>query len=106
MSQATTDQHIEFTPEALTSIRMMIDRARLVGDHYGTGSQEFGRVADSLLSSLCNMLRLGGRIRAEGNLELLCITEHLVYGVNFHLDRDGDGDEGRHNLLGVWSVNS
>ncbi len=98
------DVTIELTEQALRNITRMYDRVQYVGDVYGEMSDEHQKMRASLFHCLIGMFRLGGRITAEDDLSLYCVSPTIHYGMNFSPKRLEDG--GRDPLLGTWSLNS
>jgi hypothetical protein len=94
-----------FTPEALKVMSDMGDRVAVIRSHFGEYSEEFSNIAASYAGSVSNMIRLGGRVYADGELSLIVGNDFLTYGVVFHNRNYRDLDF-PHNLMGEWSVHS
>jgi hypothetical protein len=76
-----------------------------IGEHHEATT----KMALSLSRSLIQMMRLGGRITADGELSLYCRNDYIDYGVNFHSKKlvlVSPVDEIEYDLAGEWSVNS
>lgn len=78
---------LEITEAAESNISAMLVRVGTIGATYGESSPEYKLASDSLLTSLAQVLRLGGRITAEDDLSLYCVS-FIHYGVVFHAKRN------------------
>lgn len=78
---------LEITEAAEGNISAMLVRVNQIQMQYGVNSDEWQRAVSSCNSALANMLRLGGRITAEDDLSLYCVS-FIHYGVVFHAKRN------------------
>lgn len=97
-----SDHPVQFTPEALSTLQDMRQRINQVACVYGRRSDEYVEMLESFSEALVGIVRLGGRISADGDLSLLGVSI-IVYGVVF-FPRKHNGD--RDPLLGSWSLHS
>lgn len=77
---------IELTPEAERNIGNMLRRVGEISNYYGF-HDEYKKASESLLTSLAQMIRLGGYIYAEDDLSLNGVS-WITYGVIFHHKRN------------------
>ena len=93
-----------FTDSADKTIYNMRMHVNNIGQYFGIGSKQYRDASISLMNCLSQMIHLGGNIHSDGNLDLICVTDNITYGVNFHSSTN-DVDEGC-PIPGTWSINS
>lgn len=102
---------LEITDEASKVIVNMRDKLSQARHAIGENDPMYVKMAESLAFSLITMLGLGGRITADGDVDLYCVGEFITYGVNFHSREHPDKGmrealRGLNVVIGEWSVNS
>ena len=102
---------INFTKEAIAVLAAQEEQCRQVASFYGGNSSEYLKMANSMLWCLTTVIRLGGNIWADGELDLVGNAEFLTYGMNFHNGNPYDHHENPDTVTngptyGTWSINS
>jgi hypothetical protein len=91
---------IEFTEQAMDTIRNMGNEVRRLQYELGEDNKHFIAAASSLSLSLIQMMNLGGKVMSDGEFSLICQNDYLTYGVNYTGTSYNEYD------AGTWSVNS
>lgn len=96
------DSAVVVTAEAKNTIRNMLAEVERLSSEIGHGSLEHHRAALSLAETLGRMITFDGlsKISSDGDLDLLCETPWITFGVNY------TGSSYNVNRAGTWSINS
>lgn len=102
--------YINFSDSAVEVLKAQEQLCARVEGFYGKNSSEYLKMIESRLNCLNSIIRLGGEIYADGDLELVGQAEFLVYGMNFHYVKDNkmpiNGTTIVPVIYGTWSINS
>lgn len=113
---AENEKTLTFSPEAIAELEKIRQRIAHIGEAFGERSTEFVSASVSFNNSMLAMIRLGGKVYRDSDLNLICHNEWITYGVNFHSKYYVAGEEpeivleyakiGVDARPGTWSVNS
>lgn len=103
-----SEHTIVISEKAEKTISNMRQRVAAVAAHYGETSEEYLKVLESFAGVMLQMIRLGGQIVSDGDIELAGLTKTgLEYHLIWHRKLiSGAPNYERDPLLGEWSSHS
>lgn len=102
---------IHFSDKAMENISNMNNRVTVIGNCFGTDSEEYKLASRTLGHVLSNVIRLGNNISGEDDLSLNGVTAYgMHYGVVWFPRRKRESDDPMmaeyYALCGEWSIHS
>lgn len=77
-------KNLSIEPEAIEVIKNQEKLCEEVKKFYGKNSPEYVDIVDSRNDCLSFILKLGGKLYANGEYDVYGETEYVIYGMNFN----------------------